>query len=131
VTPIQAVLLALRVTVEVGVVGGLAWWGFETGGGGALGILLAVVAPAIGFGVWGAVDFHQVGRHAEALRLAEELVISGLAAGALVAAGQPGWGLALLTVSLAYHGLVYAAGERLLRDSPAPPHRQDPGEEPA
>ena len=41
----QALLLTLRVTMETGIVGGLAWWGYDTGGGGGLGILLAILAP--------------------------------------------------------------------------------------
>lgn len=100
--------------METGIVAGFAWWGFHVADGGALGIVLAVLAPAVGFGVWGAVDFHRAGRLAEPLRLVEELAISGLAAWALVATGQTGWGWALAIVSIVYHGLVYAVGERLL-----------------
>jgi hypothetical protein len=37
-------------------------------------------APLVGFGFWGAVDFHQAGRFAEPLRLIQELAISALAA---------------------------------------------------
>jgi Protein of unknown function (DUF2568) len=115
VTAIQRLLLALRILMETGVVAGLAWWGYQTGGTGGTGLLLAVGAPAIGFGIWAAVDFHQAGRYAEPLRLAEELIISGLAAWALLAIGHPIWGGGLLAVSVVYHGSVYAVGERLLR----------------
>ena len=117
--------------MEVGVVSGLAWWGFDTGGGGALGIFLAVLAPAIGFGVWGAVDFHQAGRYAEHLRLGEELVISGLATWALLDIAQPAWAWVLLAVSVVYHAAVYAAGERLLRNENGPPHQRSASQEPA
>ena len=44
--------------------------------------------PLIGFGFWGAVDFHQFGRLSEWLRLMQELVISGMAAFALYITGQ-------------------------------------------
>ena len=128
-TRAQVVLLALRVTMETGIVAGLAWWGFHMGNGGALAIALAVLAPAIGFGVWGAVDFHQAGRYAEPLRLLEELVISGLAAWALIATGQPVWGWALAVVSIVYHGLVYVAGERLLHTDRGGPQRRPVGGE--
>ena len=72
----------------------------------------------LGFGIWGAVDFHQAGRMAEPLRLIEELVISGLAALALYATGQHVLGLAFVTLSIIYHLLVYLAGGRLLKTQP-------------
>ncbi|MBN9151250.1 MAG: DUF2568 domain-containing protein [Micrococcales bacterium] len=105
----------LRVALEVGIVCGSAWWGYVTGGGGWLGILLGFLAAAIVFGIWGAVDFHQAGKYAEALRLVEELVISGLVAWGLVLIAQLGWGLSLLALSIVYHAAVYAVGERLLK----------------
>ena len=129
--PAQAVLLALRVTTETGVVAALAWWGYDTGGGGGLGVLLAILAPVVGFGVWGAVDFHQAGRYAELLRLAEELAISGLAAWALIAIDHPLWGWALLAMSVLYHGLVYPLGERLLHADTALARRSTTLEDPA
>ena len=126
----QRLLLALRIPTETGVVAGLAWWGYQTGGAGGTGLLLAIGAPAIGFGIWGAVDFHQAGRYAEPLRLAEELIISGLAAWALFAIGHPIWGGGLLAVSVVYHGSVYAAGERLLRATATAPQRGNAHQEP-
>jgi Protein of unknown function (DUF2568) len=106
--------LTLRVVMEAGIVVGLAYWGYQTGRGMSLQILLAVLAPVIGFGLWGAVDFHGAGRLAEPLRLSQELVISGLAAVAVYTAGQRAAGVALAAVSVIYHGLVYATGDRLL-----------------
>ena len=114
-TPVQGLLLAGRVLLETGVVAGLAWAGYAAGGGGPPGILLAIAAPAVGFGIWGAVDFRQAGRLAEPLRLIEELVISALAAAGVIATGHAGLGWALIGLSLVYHLLVYAAGERLLK----------------
>jgi hypothetical protein len=106
--------LALRVTMEAAIVAALAMWGYHVGPHTVSKVVLALAAPAIGFGIWGAVDFRQVGRFAETLRLAEELAISGLAALAWYAAGA-----ALAIVSLAYHGLVYLGGGRLLKPRPA------------
>ncbi|MGH7582736.1 MAG: DUF2568 domain-containing protein [Gemmatimonadales bacterium] len=107
---LERVNLILRAIMELGVICGLAWWGYRVGG-----VLLAVAAPVVGFGFWGAVDFHHAGRAAEALRLIQELVISGLAAGALYVAGAHVLGYALASVSVAYHALVYIAGNRLLK----------------
>ncbi len=115
--------LALRVTMEAAIIAALAMWGYHAGPDPAGKLVLALVAPAVGFGVWGAVDFRRAGRLAEALRLAEELVISGLAAAAWYAAGQRAPGAVLAIVSLAYHGLVYLGGGRLLKTPPAP-HRR-------
>ena len=67
----------------------------------------------IGFGLWGAVDFHR-SRHGEMLRLVQELVISGLAAAACYAAGRHALAIALATLSIVYHALVYASGASLL-----------------
>ena len=93
-----AFILVLRVLVEAGIVAAFAWWGYRAGAGTGMKILLAVGAPAVGFGFWGAVDFRQAGRLAEPLRLVQELAVSGLAAVALYAAGQHllGWALGLL-----------------------------------
>ena len=107
--------LMLRVTMETAVVAALAWWGYRAGGSAVSRVALAVVAPAVGFGIWGAVDFHQAGRYAEPLRLIEELVISGIAALALYLAGSAALGWSLAGLSAVYHALVYARGERLLK----------------
>ena len=107
-------ILALRVTMEAAIIAALAMWGYHAGPHTVSKLVLALAAPAVGFGVWGAVDFRQAGRFAEALRRAEELAVSGLAALAWYAAGQHAPGAALAIVSLAYHGLVYLDGGRLL-----------------
>jgi hypothetical protein len=106
--------LALRALMETGIVLALAYWGYQTGNNLGTKILLGIVAPVLGFGFWGIVDFHQAGNMAEPLRLIEELIISGLAALALFVAGQHvlGWTLGLLSVL--YHALVYVSGGRLL-----------------
>jgi len=114
------VTLALRVTMEAAIVAALAMWGYQAGPGTAGKLVLALAAPAVGFGVWGAVDFRQAGRFAEALRLVQELAISGLAAAAWYTAGQHALGAALVIVSVAYYGLVYLGGGRLLKTAPVP-----------
>ena len=121
-TAMQRVNLMLRTMMETGVVVALIYWGVHTGDSTAAKMLLAGGAPALGFGIWGAVDFHRF-RLAEPLRLIEELVISGLAAVAWYASGRHGLGIALAGLSVVYHAVVYASGERLLK----PGHRSAPG----
>ncbi len=106
--------LGLRVLLEVSIVLSLGYWGFRAGSGTVVKIVLALAAPLLGFGFWGAVDFHQAGRWAETLRLSQELLISGLAAVALFVAGQPAFGVVLILLSIVYHALVYLLGGRLL-----------------
>ncbi|MCG6957007.1 MAG: YrdB family protein [Gemmatimonadetes bacterium] len=102
--------LTLRALMELGVVCGLAYWGYWREG-----LLLAVGAPAVGFGFWGAVDFHQAGRAAEPLRVIQELVVSGLAAAAIYVAGQHALGWTLASVSVVHPVLIYGTGNTLLK----------------
>jgi hypothetical protein len=119
VSSVRWVNVALRGVLEAGVVGALAYWGVHAADGTAGKVLLGIAAPAVGFGIWGAVDFRWAGRYAEPLRLVEELVISGLAAVALAVAGQPALGIGLAVLSVVHHALVYALGDRLLKPRPA------------
>ncbi len=114
-SPMQWLILALRAIMETGVVVGLAYWGWQTASGTIAKIGLAVAAPLVGFGFWGLVDFRQAGRAAEPLRLVQELAISGLVPLALWSVGQPVVGLLLALISVVYHALVYATGDRLLK----------------
>jgi Protein of unknown function (DUF2568) len=106
---------ALRVVMELGVVGAFAVWGARIGDGAVWSVVAGIVAPAVGFGFWGAVDFHQAGRWAEPLRLLQELVITGLAAVSLAAVGLPALAWAMAVVSVVHHALVYALGTRLIK----------------
>ena len=110
----QLGLLLLRVAMEFGIVAAFAYWGYERGHGTTNSVILCLLAPAVGFGIWGVIDFRRAGRLAEPMRLIEELAISAVAAIALWDAGSPALGLALALVSLVYHGAVYATGGRLL-----------------
>ncbi len=113
----QLLILAMRAVMETGIVVGLAYWGWQTGSGALTKIGLALGAPLVGFGFWGLVDFHSAGRAAEALRLVQELLVSGLAAVALWSVGQPAPGFLLGLLSIFYHLFVYATGDRLLKAS--------------
>lgn len=114
-TTSQRINLVLRVTLETGVVVALGFWGYHAGGGTGAKVGLAIGAPLLGFGFWGAVDFHQAGRLAEPLRLVQELTISGLAAAGWYAAGFHTLGIALGALTVVYHASVYASGARLLK----------------
>jgi hypothetical protein len=110
--------LILRVTMECGLVAAFAYWGVHTGDSTSMKVALGIIAPAVGFGFWGALDFHQLGSLGEPVRLVQELAISGLAAAAWYAAGQQELGIALAALSLGYHALVYTSGSRLLKPRP-------------
>jgi Protein of unknown function (DUF2568) len=123
VTRVERVLLTLRVAMEIGIVAALAYWGVHTGGSTGAKILLGLGAPAVGFGFWGAVDFHSAGRLAESLRLVQELGVSLLAAVAWFGAERPIAAGALAAISIVYHALVYATGGRLLEPAQLHPTR--------
>lgn len=114
-TVLQPFNLAMRGVMEAGIVAGFAFWGWHAGTGPATKAALAIGAPVIGFGFWGAVDFHRAGAMAEPLRLIQELAISLLAALAFYAAGAQALAWALAALSLVHHALVYALGGRLLK----------------
>jgi hypothetical protein len=108
--------LALRGLMEAGIVVAFAWWGYHVGETGGTRILYAILAPFIGFGFWGAVNFQQFGRMAETLRLIQEMVISLLAALAFYYAGAHVAGGILLSLSVVHHALVYLLGDTLLKE---------------
>ncbi len=106
--------VALRGAMELGLVLALAYWGYHAGETRLTRFLLATAAPLLVFGFWGAVDFHQLGSAAEAVRLVQELALTALAAYALHVAGRPRAAWALAGVTALHHVLVYALGRRLL-----------------
>jgi len=107
--------VGMRGLMELGVVLAFAYWGIQAGKSMLTKLLLGILAPMTMFGFWGLVDFRQAGSFSEALRLVQELIISGLAAVALFVAGQPILGWVMASVSIAYHALVYVSSDRLLR----------------
>lgn len=113
-SPLRLFNLVFRVLMETGIVAALGYWGVQTGTSTGTKIALGLSAPILGFGFWGAVDFHRAGRLAEQLRLLQELAISGLAAVALYTTGQHALGWALALLSLVHHALVYLLGGRVL-----------------
>ena len=112
-TPMERINLALRGLMELGIVAALATWGVNAGPGPASKALLGIGAPVLLFGFWGAVDFRRAAL-GEVLRLAQELLVSALAAAALYTAGHHALGWALVAASAVHHVLVYLLGGRLL-----------------
>lgn len=101
--------------MEAGVVLAFGYWGYWFGNSTGMKIFWMILAPVLGFGFWGLIDFHQFGKASEILRLSEELIISLLAAYALFAAGVPIPGYILALISVTHHILVYSLGEKLLK----------------
>lgn len=107
--------LALRGLTEFGIIAALGYWGLYTGSTPVMKVLLGIGAPLLGFGFWGLIDFHQAGSLSEPLRLAQELIISGVAVFALYLTGHPGLGLALAVVFIVQHALIYGTGGTLIK----------------
>ena len=107
--------LLLRSLMEMGIVAGFGYWGFQIAKGSIMKIILTICVPVIIFSFWGFIDFHKAGKFSESLRLLQELIISGAAAVALYTVGQHllGWIFALL--SIIHHILVYLIGDTLLK----------------
>ena len=111
----QRINLLLRVTMELGIVLALGYWGFHTGKSESIKIILGISSPILIFGFWGFVDFHNAGSKAEFLRLLQELILSGLAAAALILAEQYVLGFILAGLSIVQHILVYIIGDTLIK----------------
>ncbi len=119
--------VALRALLETSIVVTFAFWGYAVADDTAIRILLAVLAPVVVFGFWGAVDFRFAGRHAEALRLSQELAVTALAGAAVYTTGHHLLAWLLLLLSLVHHTAVYLLGERLLKPQTTQPdpHRDE------
>ncbi len=109
--------VGLRGIMETGIVLALAYWGYHVGDTRTLKILLAIVAPVIGFGFWGIVDFHNFGKIAEYLRLTQELIICAIVTYLLFVSELPILGWIFGIISVIHHLLVYLLGERLLKNN--------------
>ena len=111
--------VALRGLLETCIVVTFAYCGFTVTSDPATRLVLAVLAPLVVFGFWGAVDFRFAGRHAEVLRLTQELAVTILASAALYGTDHHVLAWLLLLLSLVHHTAVYLLGERLLKPQTA------------
>jgi pimeloyl-ACP methyl ester carboxylesterase len=105
ISTIKWINVGLRGLMELGIVIALGVWGYKTGNSAVMKILLCIVTPLVGFGLWGLVDFSGAGLMAEPLRLIQELLITGLAAIAWHSTGAQAWGWALGISSIVHHTL--------------------------
>ena len=111
--------VALRGLLETGIVVGSGYWGYTLSSDTALRILLTLMVPLIAFGFWGTIEFRFAGRHAETLRLTQELAVTVLVGAALYNTGHHALASGLPLLSLVHHAAVYLLGERLLKSQPA------------
>lgn len=102
--------------MEIGLVIGFGYWGYFIGGNATTRILYSALLPALAFGFWGLVDFHQFHKHGEKLRLIQELVLTALACVAFYLTGSYLTALMLASLSIVHHALIYLTGDRLLKD---------------
>ena len=109
--------VGLRGFMELSIVIGLGFWGFQAGTSLLFKILLSIFTPLIVFGFWGLVDFHHAGQLGEGLRLVQEITICGITVVALFSAGQPILAWIFGLIAIVQHGLVYLTGDTLLKQS--------------
>jgi hypothetical protein len=104
---VKSVNLAIRFALELCAIAALAYWGTQTGSGAAR-WLLALVAPALFVLVWGTLLAPRASRRLSMrARIPLELVLFGLAALALAAAGPMWLGIAFALVAFVNIALVY------------------------
>ena len=98
---LRGLALTIRFLCELGMLAGLAYWGFRVGdGGGAW--LLGIGAPVLAAAIWGAFVAPKASWPVPVpVRLVIELVLFGAAVAALAAAGQPVLAATLAAAALA------------------------------
>jgi hypothetical protein len=109
---VEAANLAVRFLAELCVLAGLGYWGFHTGTGLFVKILLGIGAPLAVALVWGAfgAPASEMKLHG-APHLLLELAVFGSGAGALYAAGRPGLAGAFGLVVVINRILMYVWGQ--------------------
>ena len=110
----QKLTLTFRAILELSIVIAFGYWGFHFSNRDWVKIVFLFFFPIVGFGIWGAIDFHQF-ENAELFRLVEELIISLIASYGLYLSNQTLFSLFLASLTIIYHILVYSFGERLLK----------------
>jgi hypothetical protein len=115
-TKSQKLNLLLRAILEISIIMALAFWGYSTGNNILSRIIFLVLFTMVGFGIWGAIDFHQFSKYAEYFRLIQELMISLVAAWGLYVSGEVTFSWFLVILTIIYHLLVYLSGEKLLKN---------------
>jgi hypothetical protein len=112
-TPLRAVSAGLRFLLELAGLAAVAYWGVTVGDGLLQQVSLAVGAVVLLAGVWGLFVAPKAGRRlGDPLRLVVELVVFGVAVGALVSVGQVLVGLGFGLLVVVSEVLVVVLGQR-------------------
>ncbi len=111
-TPVKAANLVVRFLLELCVLGALGYWGFVVGGNLFVKILLGTGAPLLAAVVWGLFVSPKAAVPLEMpLRLLPEVLVFGLAAGALFHTGHPVLAMALLILAAVNRALIFVWGQ--------------------
>lgn len=114
--------LAVRFLCELGMLAGLAYWGFDRGEG-ALGWVLGIGAPMLAAAMWGVfVSPRAIVPVPGQTRVMIEFFLFGFAALALANAGRPGYGVALGLAGIGT-SVLNASQEREAEVGPRPRRR--------
>ena len=98
---LKFIQLALAFALELAMLAAFAYWGFHTGGSALARLLLGIGVPLLVAVIWGVFMAPKSTRRLQgAAYLAVKVVLFGLAAVALVAAGQSLAGIALAAIYL-------------------------------
>lgn len=109
---IQSANLALRFVLELCALAALGYWGFKTGQGMLLKIVLGIGAPLLAALVWAIFVAPGSSRQLrEPLLLVAEVVVFAAAAVALYAAGRPTLAWLLAAVFVINRALMYIWGQ--------------------
>lgn len=110
---IRALNLALRLLLELGALGALAWWGFTLPQPAPVRLVAGIGAPLFMAALWGAFVGPKAGtRLDDPARLLLELALFAAATAALAAAGHHRWAWTLGTAVVVSEGLMLALRQR-------------------
>ncbi len=111
---LKYVNLAFSFLLELLMLAAFAYWGWYTGSGTVVKIILAIGVPLVAATVWGIFLAPRSTRRLTGLPyLIVAGAIFGLAALGLAAAEQPGWGLALALAFVINHILLAVLGDTI------------------
>jgi hypothetical protein len=112
-TPLRAVSAGLRFLLELAGLAAVAYWGVTVGDGLLQQVSLAVGAVVLLAGVWGLFVAPKAGRRlGDPLRLVVELVVFGVAVGALLSVGAVVVGLVFGVLVVVSEVTVWVLGQR-------------------
>ena len=119
--PVALVHLAIRFALELVLLAGLAYWGWHLGGGGATGVLLAVLLPVVAGALWGI--FRTLGDHGGRpvvpvpgiVRFGLEIALIGIATYGVWTSGSRAAAETMLTAFALHYAVTWPRTAWLLR----------------